>query len=368
MKKFAKMSLVAAVAVAGLTSYSSAASLEEAIKDTSISGYLRYRFNTDHETSSQDTTNEAKIVVVTKTKVNDNVTATTKWAKADSSATQSFAVPMTQLYFTYANGPLTVNVGRTPLVSPLTDNGNQGDGIVATYGLGPVTLAGAYYNSTYAASSGAFNGSEALSKYGVGILGSVEMVNFAGWYMSVADDLNGANVNDIDVYSLQADATVGPVSGYVFYSDMEDDVTRLNQDISFLKAGLSGDLGMFSVNLDYIKTGEDSADTTIDGDTDAYANFGYLTIDTMLINDLDAWNVGASVKATDDITLSAGYLFGDDGADNDVNELHLAAKYQMSKNFYVLGRYSVGEDETGDIVTANGGDFTNSRIELKYSF
>jgi len=357
MKKFAKMSLIAAVAVAGLTSTSSASSLEEAIKDSSISGYLRYRFNTDHETSNSETTNADKLVVVTKTKVNDNVTATTKWAAEFTNTSGN--VPLTQLYFTYANGPLTVNVGRTPLVSPMTDNGNQGDGVVATYGAGPVTLAGAYYNSVLNNVGGG------LDVYGVGILGSVEMVNFAGWYLSTQDDVFGVAVNQYDVYSLSADANFGPIGVSAFYSDGDNDTT---DEISFLNLGVTGSLGIVSANLNFIKTGEQSGDTTVDGDTDAAANFGHLTIDTMLINDLDAWDVGVSAKVTDEITLGASYLFGEDGADASVNELELNAKYQMSKNFYILGRYSVGEDETGDIVTANGGDFTNSRIELKYSF
>ena len=74
MKKFAKMSLVAAVAVAGLTSTATAGSLEEAVKATDISGYVRYRFNKDQENKA-DVKNEAKIVINLKTKVNDNVTS-----------------------------------------------------------------------------------------------------------------------------------------------------------------------------------------------------------------------------------------------------------------------------------------------------
>jgi hypothetical protein len=385
MKKFAKMSLVAAVAVAGMTSYSSAASLEEAIKDTTISGYLRYRIETDHETDNTDTSTRAKYVVKTTTKVNDNVTATTKLV--GETYNSDTGVDVDQLFFTYANAGATVSVGRQGLVSPLTDNGNDGDGIVATYGMGPVTFAGAYYwslgNTGYekgstvainnnlqnANTNNLQNANTTVNHYGIGVLGSVEMVNFAGWYLWTDDEVVGVNAfgNGADAFALSADATVGPVSGYAFYSEL--DVDALDQDWSFLKTGLSTSFGIVSASLDFVKTGEDSGNTTLDNDVDAEANLGLLTNDMMLINDATAWHLGLSAKVTDSITLGAHYLSvdGDDNSNvEDATETELNAKYQMSKNFYVLGRLSMGEVDDGNALTED--DFSNSRIELKYSF
>ncbi|MGE4455641.1 MAG: major outer membrane protein, partial [Arcobacteraceae bacterium] len=45
MQKFAKISLAAAVAVAGLSSVASAKPLEEAIKGVDATGYVTYQYN-----------------------------------------------------------------------------------------------------------------------------------------------------------------------------------------------------------------------------------------------------------------------------------------------------------------------------------
>lgn len=369
MKKFAKMSLVAAVAVAGMTSYASAGSLEEAIKDSTISGYARYRMNTDHENDT-DTRGEVKLSVKVTTKVNDNVTATVKTVTdnaADSATSDSAAKDFSwnQLYFTYANGPLTVSAGRQGLVSPMTDNGNSGNGIVATYGLGPVTLAGAYYLDTDKAESRLNASYQGVSAYGIGILGSVEMVNFEAWYMSTLDEVSdtATDFENVSGYTLAADATFGPVGVNARYAELDADGALAGADISYLQAGINGSIGIVSAQLNYVKTGEDSGDTTFDGDTDAANNLGLLTNDMMLINDATAWHVGLEAKVTDSVTLGAHYLSvdGDTASSiNDASETELNAKYQMSKNFYVLGRLS-----TGDVDDV---DFQNSRIELKYSF
>ncbi|TLP41243.1 porin [Arcobacter arenosus] len=376
MKKFAKMSLVAAVAVAGMTSYASAGSLEEAIKDSTISGYARYRMNTDHE-NDMDTRGEVKLVVKVTTKVNDNVTASVKTVtdNAASSATSDSAAKdfsWNQMFFTYANGPLTVSAGRLGLVSPMTDNGNSGNGIVATYGLGAVTLAGAYYLDTDKVEGRLpLTNYQGVSVYGLGVLGSVEMVNFEAWYLSTLDEVSdvATTYDAVSGYTLAADATFGPIGVNARYAELDADGALAGADISYLQAGINGSIGIVSAQLNYVKTGEDSGDTTFDGDVDAANNLGLLTNDMMLINDADAWHLGLSAKVTDTITLGAHYLSVDGNSNSnivDATETELNAKYQMSKNFYVLGRLSMGEVDDG--IAGNNDDFQNSRIELKYSF
>src|SRR5690606_27110375 len=76
MKKFTKLSLVAAVAVAGLSS-ANAKPLEEAIKDVDVSGSVVYRYNdykNDKAVGSKSTTsNNYKIGLNLSSKVNDYV-------------------------------------------------------------------------------------------------------------------------------------------------------------------------------------------------------------------------------------------------------------------------------------------------------
>ena len=79
MKNIIKMSLVAAVAVAGLTTTSSAANLEDAVKNTQLNGYVRYRLNSNHTDGAEATAvEETKAVMKFTTKVNDSVKANIK--------------------------------------------------------------------------------------------------------------------------------------------------------------------------------------------------------------------------------------------------------------------------------------------------
>jgi len=86
MKKTLKLSLVAAVAVAGISSVASAKPLSEAIKNTDLSGYIRYRY-TNGEGSTES--NEYKAVFVTKSKVNDKVTAKLKYVIAGATTNKT---------------------------------------------------------------------------------------------------------------------------------------------------------------------------------------------------------------------------------------------------------------------------------------
>ena len=89
MKKIAKLSLVAAVAVAGLTNVN-AASLEEAIKGVDISGQFRYRFQekkVENEVSpvnNNETGSDVEIEVTAKVPVTENVTAVIKIDNANN--------------------------------------------------------------------------------------------------------------------------------------------------------------------------------------------------------------------------------------------------------------------------------------------
>ncbi|MGB5791421.1 major outer membrane protein, partial [Poseidonibacter sp.] len=82
MKKIAKLSLVAAVAVAGLSTSLSAKALEEAIKNVDVSGTAAYRYddrsNDDQTDANNYSRNSYKIAVNLKSKINDDMTFNTK--------------------------------------------------------------------------------------------------------------------------------------------------------------------------------------------------------------------------------------------------------------------------------------------------
>ena len=86
MKKIAKLSLVAAVAVVGFTS-ANAQSLEEAIKNVETSGSVVYRYNdynNDVGTGSSDSTNYYKVALNLSSKVNDDVKFNSRFLASDA--------------------------------------------------------------------------------------------------------------------------------------------------------------------------------------------------------------------------------------------------------------------------------------------
>jgi hypothetical protein len=238
MKKIVKMSLVAAVAVAGLTA-ANAKPLEEAIKNVDVSGSVVYRYddsNTDRVNGVQDTNTQAnnyKIGVNLKSKVNDDVTANFRVITATgiasdggfaslNTATASDANPslnVSNVYFGYTGlANTTVNVGKQGLATPWTVatdiNGNEqtGTGVLALTTVGPVTLGAGYFNQTNLNQSG--NLTSITTQLGGTPATPVNAMNT----LSGAGTNSGAN----DVIVLAALGNVGPVALDAWYLDMAD--------------------------------------------------------------------------------------------------------------------------------------------------
>ena len=182
MRKFTKLSLVAALAVAGLTNVN-AASLEEAIKNVDVSGKVYVETLADTNklgTTQTNTSTDIDLDLTLKSKVTDNVTAVVRiqadGGEAEDAAVAAQNVNADNIYFTYANGPLTVNAGKQDMNTPNTD-GELGNGLLSTYNLGAVTLAGAYFYDNAAAT-----GSDITV---LAALGSAGPVNYQAWYVGV---------------------------------------------------------------------------------------------------------------------------------------------------------------------------------------
>jgi len=143
MRKLAKLSLVTAVAVAGLTNVN-AASLEEAIKGVDVSGQFRFRAQEKSAAGTDGT--DVEIEVGVKVPVTENVTAVFKIDNAndDTESVTKGDVTIEDYYFSYNQGALTVNAGQQNIPGRMTD-GAQGDGLVALYNLGNFTVGAAAF-------------------------------------------------------------------------------------------------------------------------------------------------------------------------------------------------------------------------------
>ena len=229
MKKIAKLSLVAAVAVAGLTT-ANAQQLEDAIKKVEVSGSVVYRYN-DYNTDVNDTntattgtggasnghggteagqTNNYKAALNLAAPVNDFVKLNTRFLVASTEG--DFAsletsdgsdgnvnVTLSNVYFGYTGiKNTTVNVGKQGLTTPWTvavqADGNEqtGTGALALTTIDNVTLAAGYFNQTN------------LGKSGQGIVGLLDGPAVKKTAYMTKDPITGkldTNTFDSDTYN-----------------------------------------------------------------------------------------------------------------------------------------------------------------------
>lgn len=362
MKKMIKLSLVAAVAVAGLTTTSAASSLEDAVKNTSLSGYVRYRLNTDEVTTAGTVTDvggepavEGKAAFNFKTKVNDNVTSHVKllglYSEGDQgdSISSDGTLKVNQANFIVKAGKATVIAGLQTTQSPFAANNGdtRSNGVTALIPAGPVTIAAAYYNNTITST---FVDNEITA---LGAIGKFGPANVEAWYAIL-----NQGEKDTTAMAFMASAKVGPATVAAHHATKENDnVAGVAGESENTQLSASMKAGPANVLVAYATTGKNSGDVTFDGDTDSKLIYALETISTKTA-DVDAFVVGASMPVGP-VKAGLTYLTGDAGT-ADISEMKLSVGYKMSKNFNVSAWYSDAEVGTTDT--------TKTRVEVKYTF
>jgi len=375
MKNMIKMSLVAAVAVAGLSTSATAGSLEDAVKDTSIKGKVEVGYNygkvkTGTAAATQNNEWEYDIDLTFNTKVNDMITAQVGVqadhvididAKQNTNNSAANDITITSLNFTAKTDVATVIVGKQKQPTPFMDD-DKGDGVVALVPAGPVTLAAGHFTGMTATTT------EDLTA--AAVIGTVGPVNASLWY--VTTDLT--NTTDVSGYSLALDGKVGPVAVDVRHTNLNyDSRTAGVQDVdaSLTKIVATADLDMLTVTAGYGMTNDEiagraGAGVDLTGDNDAAVNLEteHFALDDL--NDADAFLVAVAGKVGSKTTIGAQYFVADDKVNTDYTEFSVNAAYQMSKNFKVSGVIATSEID----VTGFGADTDNDTFELslKYSF
>lgn len=402
MKKIAKLSLVAAVAVAGLTT-ANAQPLEEAIKNVDVSGSVVYRYN-DYSNDTADTssqTNNYKIGLNLASKVNEDVKLNTRFivgnkanagfvqlgnANGDAADLDTNAdVSLSNVYFGYTGiQNTTVNVGKQGLTTPWTvaidsDNNEQtGTGILALSTVGPVTFAGAYFNQTNldastdaristaggnagASIAGVLDGDEDVAT--VGAIVAAGPVTLDAWYLDINDVFDTYTVGakssfDLSGVKLGVDARWASLS-------FEDDT----DDNTIAKIGLTAKAGIVDAKVIYAATNKDGGLTALDNDAVTTVNGWNTTVNGKA--DADYWQTTLGVDILSNLNLSANYnnLQYINGADDDMTEEELYAQlvYKMSKNLssYVrYGTYTKDNDTTNTEVN----DDVRGRLQVEYTF
>ncbi len=391
MKKIAKLSLVAAVAVAGFTTTASAGALEDAIKNTSILGYATMRYddrNRDNNTGSNEyTQNNTKIALGLISKITEDLSYTyvgailggsdTSDGTSNNGVTNYFGGDIYTVYnnFTYTGFANTsIILGTQGLNVPQTDvydtiSGTQeGTGIAAVTTLGPVTLVGAYMNETN------LMGGDQVSKLGLATATANEinkenlivlqaMSKFAG----VALDATYIDVNDtFDSYSVGAkasiDAGVAKLSPYARYTQLEFDGASGDNKLWFV--GSKFKAGIVGGNIGYGQTGKKGGFVAVD--TDAEAAFqGWAT-------QLNGTKDGSTIKTNLNVDVMSGVNVAlnyntltfentNTGLDNDTDEVYGQLTWKPAKNFMAYLRY-------GQVDYEGSNDGERGRIHVQYTF
>ena len=408
MKKIAKLSLVAAVAVVGFTS-ANATPLEEAIKGVETSGSVVYRYNNyDNDvttpTSDNDADNNYKIGLNLASKINEDVKLNTRFI-VGSETTGSFAtmdtanadeqadVSLSNVYFGYTGiQNTTVNVGKQGLTTPWTvaidSDGNEqnGTGILALSTVGPVTLAGAYFNqhnvdaSTDAkvsnigslnagtALTGVLKGDESIAT--VGAIAPVGPVTFDAWYLDLQETFDSYTVGaksslDFSGVTLGLDARYASLT----LDDSVANALSVDDANSIAKIMLTAKMGIVSAKVLYAMTDEDGGLTALDNDAVTTVNGWSTTVNGKA--DADYWQTSLGLDILSNLNLSANYnnlqYVNASAQDLTEEELYAQLVYKMSKNLssYVrVGTYTKDNDTTNTAVN----DDTRGRVQVEYTF
>lgn len=402
MRKISKISLVAAVAVAGFST-ANAQPLEEAIKNVDVTGSVVYRYNdyngADKGTSTSDdyTTNNYKVALNLSSKVNEDIKFNSRlivgkpssnggaagangdsgFATLDSSVDgdQNVDVTLSNAYFGYTGlANTTVNVGKQGLTTPWTvavdSDGNEqtGTGILALSTVGPVTLAAAYFNQTDLDDSGNapsvlnLNGSEDIAT--VGAIATLGPVTLDAWYLDLTDKF--------DTYTLGAKSAFD-VSGIKMgaearYASLNLDNSIATTDNAFAKIVLTADAGLVDGKIAYAWTDKEGGTTALDQD----ASNTLLGWNLTALNkaDADYWQAVLGFDILSNLNLSANYgnlQYVSTGADMEDEEIYGQLLYKMSKNFSTYVRYGTltKENTTTNVKSTDG---TVGRLQVEYTF
>lgn len=395
MKKIAKISLVAAIAVAGFTT-ANAQPLEEAIKNVDVTGSVVYRYNDVSNDivggqSAQD--NNYKVALNLASKVNEDVKFNSRFLVGtqgngsfttlnQDAADGQADVSLSNAYFGYTGlKNTTVNVGKQGLTTPWTvavdsdSNEQTGTGILALSTVGPVTFAGAYFNQTNLnASTDAKINDTAITNVvagdrdiaTVGVIGTFKPVTVDAWFLDTQDLF--------DTYTLGAKAAT-EVSGVKLTGDAR--FASLTFDGANQKANtltkfvVTADAGLVDGKLAYAMTDKDGGLTALDNDAA-----------TTLIG----WSLNANGKADADyiqavlgfdilsnLNLSANYgnIEWTPAANTtrEQEEVYAQLLYKMSKNLSTYVRYGTFTDETTTAgTTTKANDDLRGRLQVEYTF
>ncbi|MGJ0372051.1 major outer membrane protein [Aliarcobacter cryaerophilus] len=420
MRKISKISLVAAVAVAGFST-ANAQPLEEAIKNVDVSGSVVYRYdNADNSLVSglNDRTdrNRYKIGLNLSSKVNDYVKFNSRFLVGEGDENYSWAttdakenggdgaasVSLSQAYFGFTAIPNTVvNIGKQGLTTPYTVavdiNGNEqaGTGILALSTFGPITAGAGYFNNqnlnvnanevnsslkiaggtsfTPGVTSLKLDGGSDL--YVATVQGDLDFVKLEAWYAGLKDSLNSYTFAATSNLDLAENAKIGLEARYV-YLKLDSDLVgnTLERDNSMMRFAVDGKFSIVNARLAYTKTDKDGGLTAFDQDA-KNTSLGW-NITSNGVADADYFQAALGVDILDNLNFTAHYgnLSSDKQTGRTVlldnvkqQEVYGQLTYKMSKNLSTYLRYGNYEQKVKS-TGVKSVDQDMGRLQVAYTF
>ena len=387
MKRLVKLSLATSVALASF-SCANAQDLEQAIKNVDVSGTVAYRYNDYEETYNSDDSkfesasdNNYKIALNVKSQVNDDVTANTRFIVGTTGAgnvsynsrtegDEQLDVTLSEVNFTYTGlANTSITLGKQGLATPYTvhrdamGNEQTGTGILAITNVGPVTLAGAYFNQTNLQDS---NETTLDLKGDENIVFIGAMANFAG----VNIDASYIDLDDVfDAYTigLAAKYNVGDVklAPYARYSSL--DLDNSSDDNKLWKIGMRANMGIFGAHLGYGQTDDEGGLVGVDlSSTTGYDEHWNVTLSDKDDSSVVYASIDAQVMPKLNVALKYSNLDDDKTAAQDEEEIYTQVTYNMSKNLSTYVRF--GQYEKENVEGKKDIDSTRGRLQVQYSF
>lgn len=367
MKKFVKMSLVAAVAVAGLTT-ANAASLEESIKNIDVSGSARLRFNQSAKTANTDDYTRFGWTADFATKVSDDVTVTTSFYAKDASPTNignngtlnDVSVQYNGINVTYTGiANTTAIIGQQALGTPftvasdLTGVDQTGNGILVVNSSTPVTLIGGYMDSNTA-----FKGEMFI----VGAKGSVAGLGLQAWYAK--QQVEAVGQAELTFYKATYGVTVSDVKLGAAVQYATGKVTGEATE-AITQAKVTAAMGMFDAEIRYLGNNK-AAGTTLanqvayDGTAEAMGFEGVIVHGNSAGDGQSAMRYAVNAKVLPSVKVGLAYDTVDTTATNTDTETRAYAKWTMAKGTSLTAYAGSAE------VSKKSDAFT--RIQLDYKF
>ena len=396
MKKIAKLSLVAAVAVAGFTT-ANAQPLEEAIKNVDVSGSVVYRYNdysddkatgtleTDKGQKFDRTNNNYKVGLNLSSKVNEDVKFNSRFLVASDKG--DFAGPLdtsssgdTNVNTTLSNANFgytgikntTVTVGKQGLATPYTtpvmidENEQTGTGIMALSTVGPVTLGAAYFDQTNlqnvkdsalidsVTKKSFFDGTENIAA--LAAIATFAPVTLDAWYLDMQDQFDTYTLGAKSDFKL-GEVALGADARWASLTPKGSDANTI------AKIALTAKAGIVNGKLAYAMTDKDGGITGLDSDASTVLK-GW-NLNTLGKADADYWQAVVGVDILSNLNLSANYGNLQYTGDVEEEEVYGQLTYKMSKNLSTYVRYGTYTKDTGSTTDI---DATTGRIQVAYTF